>query len=793
MAPSRSVADSTPPSTTSEVVENDFQPFFVLHKASSRRKDRKPTAQGKLWKRNELSSSFPQGAKKLGGRMTEECDHHLFQQLQIEAFDIVWAKIESTIKDVLRDLNAIVFNDIQKWVLECFNATKLLGEPTIAEATRSFPTLNNTTPGQMFTAFVSTRNIEFVDDILTFEELGHFLKSHGCHVAKLSSLEFSSKNGIAGCLKALLQEFLGCAIDSADISILASWYREQVNYNKPLLLIVNDLERCCGSVLTDFILMLSEWVVKVPIIFIFGVATTVDASRNILPSHALERLCPSRFMLGTPVERMDAIVEAVLLKHCTTFSIGYKVAVFLRNYFINQDGTVTSFIRALKVACLLHFSMEPLSVIHGQTLAEDQKEGKSALSPETLLKYIDELPLCARNQTVDHPTQKSMSEGLSELVTVQKLWSTAVLCLYEAGKYSRVRLLDLFCEALSQDLYLSRVSDCHVGDEKDRDLSSTNDPRQQYSIMKSGGIIGKIVCKVRDIPTGMLYQLIESWEKLTADVSETILSRSVSYITMEMISVVCYEARTLQPLAVSGVRHASVSVSDTDTTPVLRSIFWTLQIHEKLKILQSSVRCEDGKSSRKSSKDNSKRYPVNIDKDARMLNLQAIAFLDYLLRNFLKPVEGMPFHEIFCFKNVEKLQLVLIGDPRRRIQVDLLEFHKILRCSCCSKSGNALLPSRHDSSIMYSLAQEHGDLINLHDWFQSFRTIVIQHKNKRKQNSKQSPSSKKRKDINGSADQNEASIQARFCRAVTELQITGLVRMPSKRRPDFAQRVAFGL
>jgi len=56
-------------------------------------------------------------------------------------------------------------------------------------------------------------NIEFVDDILTFEELGHFLKSHGCHVAKLSSLEFSSKNGIAGCLKALLQEFLGCAID----------------------------------------------------------------------------------------------------------------------------------------------------------------------------------------------------------------------------------------------------------------------------------------------------------------------------------------------------------------------------------------------------------------------------------------------------------------------------------------------------------------------------------------------------------------------------------------------------
>lgn len=56
-------------------------------------------------------------------------------------------------------------------------------------------------------------NIEFVDDILTFEELGHFLKSHGCHVAFLSSLEFSTKNGIAGCLKALLREFIVDAID----------------------------------------------------------------------------------------------------------------------------------------------------------------------------------------------------------------------------------------------------------------------------------------------------------------------------------------------------------------------------------------------------------------------------------------------------------------------------------------------------------------------------------------------------------------------------------------------------
>ena len=40
---------------------------------------------------------------------------------------------------------------------------------------------------------------------------------------------------------------------------------------------------------------------------------------------------------------------------------------------------------------------------------------------------------------------------------------------------------------------------------------------------------------------------------------------------------------------------------------------------------------------------------------------------------------------------------------------------------------------------------------------------------------------------------NHVTSRLRFCRAVTELQITGLLRMPSKRRPDYVQRVAFGL
>ncbi|KAI4346976.1 hypothetical protein L6164_007833 [Bauhinia variegata] len=739
LRPFPNVADSSLPASTPEAIENNVQPFFVLHKASSGRKERTSAGQGKLRKRNELSSSSPQSTKKLEGRIAEESGGHWFQQLQVETFDLVWSKIESTIKDVLRDTDASVFNQIQKWVMECFNATRSVGEPSFDEATRSFPILSDNTPSQLFAGLVITRNIEFVDDILTFKELSLFLKSHGCHVAMLSSLDFSVKNGISGCLKALLQEFLDAVVDAADMSILASWYREQGNYDKPLVVIINDLERCCGAILSDFILLLSEWVVKVPIVLIIGVATTVDAPKNIIPLHVLQQLCPCKFMLGSPAERMDAVVEAVLVKHCTRFTIGHKVALFLRNYFLNQDGTLTSFIRALKTACILHFSMEPLSLILGKILTAEQKDGNFSLSAETMLEYVSELPSHVRNQMVDQ-TGKNLAQDLLELVVIQKLWSTAVLCLCEAGKHSRVRLLDLFVEVLNSDLHLPSGFGSHLGAKNGLVLSSSKDQCQQHGILQRGGIICQIARKVRDLPTVILHQLVKRWEELTADVSE---------------------------------------------------------IHEKLEALQSSLRCEDDKSSNKISKENSKRHasriPLSIGKDSGMINSQAVAFMDCLIRNYIRPIESLPFHEIFCFKNVEKLQLALIGDPRRAIQLDLLESHKILGCSCCKKSGSALLPSMHDSSILHSLSQEHGDLINLHDWFQSFTAIVLHHKTKRKQKAKQSPLPKKRKDTNESRDTSEASIQARFCKAATELQITGLVRMPSKRRPDFVQRIAFGI
>lgn len=67
--------------------------------------------------------------------------------------------------------------------------------------------------GLSFFICVFAENMEFVDDILTYVDLGAHLRSGGCNVANLTSLEFTAKNGVGGCLKTLAKQFLTASVD----------------------------------------------------------------------------------------------------------------------------------------------------------------------------------------------------------------------------------------------------------------------------------------------------------------------------------------------------------------------------------------------------------------------------------------------------------------------------------------------------------------------------------------------------------------------------------------------------
>ncbi|KAL1213055.1 Origin of replication complex subunit 3 [Cardamine amara subsp. amara] len=734
MAPSGTVTDHPPSSTTDSfnsdvTAENDIRPFFVLHKASSGSSLHGKSI-GTLKSKRRIESPTPKIAKKSEVESVEEEDGHFFSTLRLKVFETVWSKIEKAIEDVLRDSNSKIFSGIHDWIRESFESIISSGALKLSEAVRSYPVLTQASSKQLFTALVLTRNLEMVDDLLTFEELDLYLKSQGCHVAKLSSMDFSAKSGVGGCLRGLLRQFVMPTVDVADVTILASWYRENKNHENPVVVIVDDTERCCGPVLSDLILILSEWAVKVPIFFIMGVSTAHDAPRKILSVNALQRLCASKFTLSSPAERMDAVLKAVFLKPCSGFTVSYKVALFMKSYFLCQDGTLTSFVRTLKIACLQHFSLEPLSIMLEHFCQDhvNQLSGEdTGLLTEATMKHSFDLPSVTRNK-ITRSTFEMLPQFLSDLQRMPNPWSIVVLCIYEVGKFDKLRLLDIFCEILDPEAhYLKYFSPSEIVN-----CQSHNSGRNN--------VIRRVLRKLRDLSPSQLSSMLKSWENLTAEFSE--INDKVMELHPFMRSVEAAGQR--QGLPNSPKKHTSRS-------------------HSKL------------------------------EKEVKAMTDKVAAVIEFMLREYMKPVETIPFHEILCFKNVDKLQSALLGDPRGKIQSDLLESHNILHCMCCSQRGTTLLPSMHDTSILYTLAQEHADVINLHDWYQSFKTILISRNSKAKQKSKSSSKSKKRKDICEEPEvPAEALIQARFCRAVMELQIAGLIRMPSKRRPDFVQRVTFG-
>ncbi|PKU71579.1 hypothetical protein MA16_Dca004421 [Dendrobium catenatum] len=488
-------------SNASDVSDNNLQHFFVLHKAPARKCERKSSSTYRRTKRKiDMLLSSPM-------KVAQEENDATYEQLRLEAFENTWSKINSTVKEVSREINLTLFEEIHQWVFESFSTIRSTSPVHIM---KPYPIAAGATCKRIPAALIFTKNIEFVDDMLMFQDLKGYMQSNGCHAAFLSALDISTKCGIGSCLRSLYKQLVPEASDVVDVPLIASWYCKDENYDKPIAVIIEDMERCDSAVLADFIKMLSEWVMKIPIIFILGVTTSFDALRKLLPSSVMHNLQLCKFTLESPIRRMDSLIENILVRSSSGFFIGHKVALFLRNYFLRHDGTITSFLKALKLACIKHFSGEPLSFLCPGMLHED-------------------------------------------------------------------------CELLVQ---------------------------------------------------------------------------------------------------------------------------------------------------------------------------------------------------------------ALIGDPRSVIHDDLLKSDEYLQSTSCSKREHVLSSSIHDTAIMYSLAQEYGDLINLHDWYHSFKTKILISNPKAKRKAQHSPTSKKGK---SKALENEVSIQARFCKAVTELQITGLVRMPSKRRPDFLQRIVFDL
>ncbi|PHU02710.1 hypothetical protein BC332_27961 [Capsicum chinense] len=206
----------------------------------------------------------------------------------------------------------------------------------------------------------------------------------------------------------------------------------------------------------------SEWYVKIPIILITGVANSTDAPTNMITSRALQYLSTSMLFLKSPAERMDAIIEAILMALVQQFSI--KPLSFVLKILVDEGDNKRSWYEDL------------------------------ANLPEELSNHDFELP-SYRTYSVNrnnHAELNAMSldHGLSEL------WRSRLMCLHEARRYHKVALLDLYLKALDPELYNSRLSNHDCDNAKDKNLLSDDD--KLFKLQKAE-VTNQVIRKIRSV------------------------------------------------------------------------------------------------------------------------------------------------------------------------------------------------------------------------------------------------------------------------------------------------------
>ncbi|XP_012254111.2 origin recognition complex subunit 3 isoform X2 [Athalia rosae] len=168
----------------------------------------------------------------------------------------------------------------------------------------------------------------------------------------------------------------------------------------------------------------------------------------------------------------------------------------------------------------------------------------------------------------------------------------------------------------------------------------------------------------------------------------------------------------------------------------------------------------------------SKKHSISPYKRAQL------DFIDYLDKKifsvYLKNPILLPASEIFFFGDGNSVKHHIIGSPRAAIHTGLNDPQAYLDCSCCtSNNEQSILATLPDLSIIYKLHLECGRLINMYDWLQAFLTIVCP-------------------EISGEEQREvDPELQARFTRAVAELQFLGFIKT-SRKKTDHVMRLTWG-
>ncbi|XP_013114410.2 origin recognition complex subunit 3 [Stomoxys calcitrans] len=507
-----------------------------------------------------------------------------------------------------------------------------------------------------------------------------------------------------------------------------------------LIVILPDFECFNSAILQDLILILSSNCTDLPFVLILGIATSIASVHNALPYHVTSKIKLKVFQTQSAPVGLNEILEKVILSPRYAFHLSGKAFKFLTHIFLYYDFSINGFIQGFKYCFMEHFFQgnayslccnysSSLTKIKAMT-HEDMEVIRKQLSFRPYVEGINDCKRIIAILTDDNYLKKKLPSLLRDCHVY----------------FMTLRIFLEFLTVLVEDL-----PKCPLGKFR-RELYAT--------------------CMAKDICS--LPEFRECWKVLA------FMSKN------EFVAKISRAIKATQEFCNQEVK-AELELAEDCEQIVMEKLHQVKELLTNVVMAGTeSIKTKD--QAKASSPDELKQLSSRQDLKDKLMQMSkqqkpvsdfsksVHETLDYIEKHIvamhLGPLQKAPaLHELFVFSDISTVRRNIIGAPRAALHMALNNPHFYLQCKCCPlREHSQLLATLPDISVMYKLHLECGRMINLYDWLQAFRSVVDF--------------------TEDDQEQIDPQIQARFTRAVAELQFLGYIKM-SKRKTDHATRLTW--
>ncbi|XP_026196088.1 origin recognition complex subunit 3 isoform X1 [Anabas testudineus] len=503
----------------------------------------------------------------------------------------------------------------------------------------------------------------------------------------------------------------------------------------PVVVIFKDLEAFNPRVLQDFILICSRYIDRLPLMFIFGIATSPSTIQHMLPHSVSSLLCIELFQSLSCTQHLATVIDKLILTNDFPFKLNSKVMQVLISIFLYHDFSVRNFIKGVQLALLEHFHSQPLSVLCCKK--KDAQLNVMQLSHRNL-ERIKQLPSFKRYIEKQEPQEQASL--LNDDTHLKEVCKKLIKDLHKYHKnyYPILSCLHTLTSSLPRYPLGKQIRELHLT------------------------CLEKNVWENEDYQSAMkLLKMLAKDELITllqrcAEILQPVKSKKIKEALVHLEELLA----KLKQLDTAAAAETSPTVEETITSPMKN-------LQKKTDLFQLQKTLLEMNESRRSKK----LSPFEV------LRNEALDFIDDLVKKHLSPPESHTLNEVCYYSSSATVRRHLNATPRTCIQAALSSPYYYLQNENLKTEDGSVSNAAPDICIAYKLHLECGRLINLCDWLEAYSTVVSAAEG----NDPDSDNFGKVDDVK----------HARFIRAVSELEFLGFIKS-TKQKTDHVARLTWG-